>query len=434
MSKFKSSFLGYAHISEHVNVNFITLMGAPVKYFKNIELAKLYHVSEKTVRNWIEATQAGKLKLTLHEEKGKSYIANTGANTHLVEQLVKKGKKYKNTRGYKTIRPTDKFYKLFTFKDVADIVSNIDTHREIPHLYSYYDRGAKHWDLYTQKLLNEPTPNPVTKTIELLALNTDFIDNLIDGHKVNVIDLGVGNSLPVKNLLAHLKNKACLNRYIAIDTSNDMLDISERNIRTWFGNSIKFERYLRNIVYDRFEDLLVSDSFDDSSVINLVLFLGATILNFREPDHALQTINNSMSKDDILLFSLKLDTENARRYFDFATGDNGPTLDLKEKTILDLINIEESFYEVEQLFDKDEMSRKIQVRLKIELSIEFQVDGGKRTIDLRKGESILLWRAKHQSTIETINQFDRNGFDLIQATRSKDQEHLLLISKIKSER
>ena len=65
-----------------------------MKYFKNTELAKLYNVSEKSVRNWIEATKKGKLQLQLYEGGSKAYIANTTKNTLMLEDLVEKGKKY----------------------------------------------------------------------------------------------------------------------------------------------------------------------------------------------------------------------------------------------------------------------------------------------------------------------------------------------------
>lgn len=407
-----------------------------MKYFKNTELAKLYHISEKSVRNWIESAEAGKLELELYREGERLCIANTSKNTFQIEQLVQKGKKYKNHRGFKTTRPTTQFYKLYGSKEIADIVSNIDIHREIPHQYSYFNGGAEHWDLYSKKLLEDPAGNPLTKTIELLSLTTPYIDTLISEYKtVNVIDLGIGNSMPVRPLLQHLLDKNVLGRYVGIDTSKDMLTIADRNVHDWFGDRVAYEGHVRDIVYDRFDDLLLSDSLGGPapSAVNLVLFLGATILNFRDPSYALRTINSSLGKNDLMFLSLKLDSERARRYFDFsAKGGGGKSLDLKEKAILDLLNIDESLYDVEQLFDQEKMEREILVRFKVALSMEFQVGDGQRVIDLHKGESIVLWRAKHQSGLETIEQLNRTGFDLMQATKSRDQEHLLIISKIKS--
>lgn len=74
-----------------------------MKYFRNTELAKIYKVSEKSVRNWIEAAQSGKIELQLFEHNGKYFIANTSKNTTIIEKLVEKGKKFRNTRGHKKL-------------------------------------------------------------------------------------------------------------------------------------------------------------------------------------------------------------------------------------------------------------------------------------------------------------------------------------------
>jgi uncharacterized SAM-dependent methyltransferase len=401
-----------------------------VKYFKNTELAKLYNISEKSVRNWIDATEAGKLDLQLHEEKGRLYIANSSKNTSAIEKLVEKGKKYKNTRGFKTIKPSKKFYDLYSPKQILDIMSNIDIYREVPLQYTYFNSGARRWDAYTHYLLEQDAPNSLTSTIELLDINLGYLDRLLQGYtKVNIIDLGVGNALPVHNLLAHFLEQGRLNRYIGIDISKEMLKIAEDNIGYWFEGNVKFEGYIRDIVYERFDDLLVAEAFanDAESTVNLVLFLGGTINNFREPNQALATIHASMGKKDFLLFSKKLDTEKSRRYFE-QTLSGEPAREL----VLELMNIDKSFYTLEQYFDEQKMARELQARLNVALSIEFELDGRKRTLELNKGASLLLWRAWHQTAMDTIRQFNQDGFEMLHASRSKDQDYLLHISKLKT--
>jgi uncharacterized SAM-dependent methyltransferase len=400
-----------------------------MKYFKNTELARLYHVSEKSVRNWIDAAQSGKLDIKLHQEKNKYYIANIAQNTKLIEGLVKRGKKYKNTRGLKLIVPADKFYDLYSPKQILDIMTNIDIYREIPLQYTYFNSGAKRWDVYTHHLLEQDAPNSLSNTIDLLQMNSDYLDSLIaDYERVNVIDLGPGNALPIHNLLGHLVEKGVLNRYIGIDISKELLDIAHNNIDKWFGDKVKFEGYIRDIVYERFDDLLVAEAFADDSVptLNLVLFLGGTLNNFRDPNQALATIHASMGKRDILLFSKKLDTERSRRYFEQAASGNQ-----EMELVLDLMNVDRSFYSLEQYFDEHKMARELQAKLNVALSIHFELNGQKRVLELNKGDSLLLWRARHQTATETIQQFDACGFELLHASRSKDQDYLLHVSKLK---
>jgi len=405
-----------------------------MKYFKNTELAKLYHVSEKSVRNWIEASKKGKVNLLLHEERGKSYVANISRNTTVIEELVQKGKKFKNTRGQKAIVPTKKFYQRYNSKQILDMISNIDIYREIPYQYNYFNGGALHWDLYTQKLLNEKSSNYLTDILEILEIDTTYLDHITEKYShVNIIDIGPGNCLPVRPLLEHLQSKGKLKRYVCLDTSHDMLSIAERNITKWFAEKVAFEAHVRDINYDRFDDLVAGDSFGEEaeSTVNIVLFLGGTIVNFREPAHSLHNIHDSMGKNDLLIFSLRLDSGRSRRYFDFTTASSTSTKGFRGKDLLDLLNIDEGHYELEQFFDAEKMARQTQVRFRVAVSIEFEYEDRKRVVSLNKDDTLLLWRATHQNALHTIQQFDENGFELLQATRSKEQESIILTSKIK---
>jgi len=402
-----------------------------MKYFKNTDLAKLYHVSEKSVRNWIDATQQGKIDLQLHQEKDRFYVANTSKNTAVIEDLVKRGKKYKNSRAFKSVKPSQKFYELYSPQQLLDIVANLDIHREIPHQYTYFNGGAIYWDKYTHRLLDEEITNSLNGTIQLLDLSTTYIDNVAHDYKwVNIIDVGVGNCLPVKNLLSHLQEKGKMKRYISIDISKEILDIAENNVKDWFGDQINFERYVRDINYERFYDLLVEESFlrDSDDTLNIVLFLGGTITNLREPDQVLRNINASMGRNDLFILTRKLDTEKARRHFDFEIQE--PSIVDQEKLVLDLLNIDSAFYTIEQFFDESSRSRIMQAKLKVDISISFEFERFKKTIELRKDESILIWRSRHQNMSEMIDQFERNSFDVLQAAKTKDQEYSIFITKL----
>lgn len=405
-----------------------------MKYFKNVELAKLYHVSEKSVRNWIQAASENKLKLQLFIENGRPYIANTPQNSLIIEELVERGQKYKNSRGLSVISPTPKFYKTYSKKQIFDIISNLAIHQEIPLQYSYVDGGADYWDKYAKRLEKDKAPNILTGTVDLLSFNVAEVDRLIgDRRKVNVVDLGPGNGLPVRTLLQHLLDKDRLGRYIAIDISKEMLKITEQHVREWFGDEVEFEGHVRDFSSERFDDLFADDlAGDDADMpVNLVLLLSGTLCNFRSPDQALQAINNSLGLDDLFIYTTKLDTPNSRRYFDLGIESTPKPLDFLFKIVIDLLNFKDSHYEVDQYFDESKQARFVKIRPKIDLMLEFKVDRGIRRIHLRKNEPILLWRYWHKDVLGVINQFEKNGFDLQQATKSKNQEYLLLISKIK---
>lgn len=405
-----------------------------MKYFKNTELAKLYNVSEKSVRNWIDAAEAGKLGIQLFEKGGKHFVANTTVNLALVKDLADKGQKYKNTRGFKVVEPSPKFYERYNSRQIFEIISSLNIHKELPLQYNYFAEGADDWNKYAERLSKEDAPNMLTSCQKLLDTNLDDIERLIGGcRRVNVIDIGIGNCLPVKNLVDLLIKKGILNRYIGIDISKSMLDIAEQNMKKWFGGKAKFEFYERDISHEEFGDLIAQDYFGSSEdrPINLVLFLGGTIANFEVPDDVLRIIHRSIQPEDMFVLSLKLDTPNSRRFFDL---HHDPTqigqLASWQSSALGLLNIDDSLYEVEQIYNEEKGARFISAKLKVDVSVKFKLNEGEHAITLRKGDSILLLRYRHQTALGVMRLFDKNGFDILQTSKSRDQEYFLIVSEV----
>lgn len=404
-------------------------------FYKNSELSKTYNVSLGTVRNWIEAAAEGKLDLVLHIKENRNYIANTEANLQKIEQLVLDGKKYRNKKAAKTISPSEKFYKLYRQDQILDIISNLDIYREIPFQYGYFNSGANYWDKYANRLAEEDGPNFLNATVQLLNINADYLDHILEDYKkVNVIDVGAGNALPVKNLLHHLQSRKKMGRYIALDISPSLLEIAKVNINSWFKNSIAFEGYEIDINHDRFSNILIEEIIGEDALetINLVLVLGGTLVNMRDPAGALRTIHESINKNDLMVYSIKLDSEAARRYFDFGINNKMPPLDIKSKMVLDLLNIDESLYDVEMGYDTERRERYMRIRLKVAISINFTFSLGHRTIELNKNDTVILWRYQHQTAKEAIEQVTGTGFDILQTSQTKSKEYILMVSRLKS--
>ena len=211
-------------------------------YFKHTELAKEYHVSLKTVHNWIDAAKQGKLDLKLHEENSRVYVANTPTNHLVLDRLADNGKKYRNSLHHKVVSPKPEFYQAYSRRQILDIISSLNIHHEIPQQYNYFKEGATDWDAWIKRLDGEDSWSMLKGSVSLLRDNRDAIDRLLEDYdRINIVDMGVGNALPVRELLGYLADQGKLNRYIAIDISQNMLDIAERNIQSWFGDRIAFE-------------------------------------------------------------------------------------------------------------------------------------------------------------------------------------------------
>lgn len=408
-----------------------------MKYYRNAELAKLYDVSEKSVRNWINSTNKGKLELQLFRSDGREYIVDTITNNRLIEELAAQGRKYRNSRSHKTVAPKLEFFETYNNEEIIDIALNLHLSRELPQQYRYHTAGGKYWDKYLHKLFNAGHGNTLTGTISLLRLNLAYIDNLIEGvDKVNVVDIGVGNGLTVRELLGHLKDTQKLNKYIGVDCSQELLDITEQNINSWFGSDVPVEKHLRDITWQRLIDLAhIGTNDSQDRTLNLFLFLGGTLVNFREPLQALHTIQDSMGSEDILITSLKADSFKSRRFFDFhIEGDFSSSLPTHDIHALSLLGIDHSMYEAEMFFDEEDMCRYIQVHLNVGVTINFELEHYKKKVEIPKGDRILLWRAWHYGPFELLELFQRADFANLQVATTKEQDCLLVISKAKQRR
>lgn len=403
-------------------------------YFKHTELATQYHVSLRTVHNWIDETKSGKIDLALHTKGDTSYVANTARNIGVINQLVASRRKYRNTKASKTISPSPEFYSIYSEEQIYDIATNIEIHHEIPRQYNYFNGGAQYWATYVENLAVVDTSNITNSTIKLLKSNQGYLDDLFARYKrINVIDVGAGNAQPVKEFLGYLLRKDKLGRYIALDISPTMLKHAENNIKTWFGDKVAFEGYEYDINYDRFSSLLIHEHTkkDAKDTLNLVLLLGGTLSNMRTPDGGYKIIHDSMGINDLLIHADKLDTQSTRRYFDFDIQSENTSLAAIHGLVVDLLNIDTSFYTVELGYNPELRQRFEQIRLKIALTIKFTFKEGERLIELNKDDTILTWRALQQTAADVMRQFDRNDFYPLHTSQTDDQEYILTISRVK---
>ena len=404
-------------------------------YFKNTELAARYHISLGTVRNWIDASKEGKLKLSLYNQNDRAYVANTVSNISVIESIVEKRKKYRPGT-HKVLVPSLEFYQLYSQAQIYDIVTNLEVRHEIPRQYSYFDGGADSWDEYIQRMDRENLPSNLTMTRKLLAKNESYIDDLMEQYQqVNVVDVGAGNALPIKELLTHLLEQDKLGRYIAIDISPEMLSIAKRNIEKWFGKRVRFEGYELDISRDRFSHILSGDYIKNASkhTGNLILFLGGTLQNFRKRDVPLQVINDSMGANDLLVYTQKLDSAATRRQFDFSTKPGDQVIPPIHGLVVELLGIDSSLYNLELGYDDQRRERYERIRFKTSLTIKFVFEEGERIISFEKGEAILLWRASQDSAQAISSQFDKNDFYILQSSQTENQEYILTVSRVKRE-
>lgn len=404
-------------------------------YFKNVDLASKYNISEATVRNWVKTTKEGKLNLTLHEEKGRTYVANVPGNIKIIEKLVLANKKYRNSKSAKTVTPKPEFYKLFDQNQIYDIVRNLEIHHEIPRQYNYFDGGADEWDRYIKDLTESNTPSSPKRSSELLEINAQAIDHYASGRtKINIVDIGAGNAQPVRGFLSRLIDKNILGKYIAVDISPSMLKIAEKNIKEWFNDRITFEAHQLDITKERFTHLLVKDYLaeDSQSSVNLILLLGSTPSNFREPDDVFRAINESMNPNDLFLYDANLKNKSSLpEWFKHDAKPGKPKLLERHRLVFNLLNIDDSFFDVEMGYDQEANQHFTRAKLKVAVTLNFKFKDGSRSVELNKGDRILLWRFLQVDMAEINSQIERNNFYMIHSSHTNDRQQVLTISEVK---
>jgi len=406
---------------------------------KNIEVSRLFRVAPTTVTNWIEYASQGKNDLKVAELGKKILILDTLSNRRILKKLAEEAQKYKSKSSFKEIEPKTELYKIFMEDQVIDIITNIEMYKEIPHKYVYFNGGAEAWNQYVKAVLKSDEPITIKDTIKALRFDQEYIYSLVKKYpKINVIDIGPGNAEPVKELLSFLHSKGILRKYIGIDYSPEILNITEENLKSWFGNKFLIETHIRDITANSFKELVFKNTYlsgnDDVDCINLVLFLGSTIENQRQYDQSLNIIKNSIGSEDIFVLGQLLDTEQAKLELSFISEDNTNNdndIDL-EKNVLRMLGIKDEYYSVERLFDEVEHARIIQIRLNVDIKIKINTPSLKKNLNLKNKDKIIVFRHNHHKTFEIISDMNQIGFDLLHTNITPEQDHILAIFKVRT--
>lgn len=407
-----------------------------MKKYKNTELAKQYKVSEKTIRNWIAASHDKNINLQIIKDGTREYIVDTPNNHLLMEELSKKGKKYRNKKSLQVIEPKKELFEIYQENQIIDLISNLDVFHEIDLKYVYFRGGAEYWDDYFHRSLKEKGNNTPKNTILLMEQSYEYIFSLVKEYDhINIIDIGVGNAEPVKGLLDFLSEKKKLSKYIAIDYSQDIINIAKKNMQNWFGdNNFELEFHTRDITYDGIRDLLFINTQNHNS-INLVLFIGSTIENQRLNHSALNMIKNSIGVGDYFFLGQTLDSPSLKMMLNYNYQTQDPSHHREAFFYVpDMLNLNDSHYEVERFYDAKESARVVQLKLRVDIDLKFKFGKLDKVIHLNNKDTITVYRHKHHNFNDVINGLNEKGFQSVYAITSPDYGNIMVVSKLKRAR
>lgn len=403
------------------------------------EVAKKYNVSSSTVTMWIKATKENKNNLLTINNGNKVRIIDNQHNDAELHRLKEIGEKYRPTTHLKKLRVSDSFFKIFNDSQVSEIISSLETYKEIPHKYTYFDNGACIWSKYVDRSINENLVNTVTNTIELLSTSIPFlIGRLNQSEKINLIDIGTGDGRTLKSFIEYLTSNDRLSNYIGVDISQKMLSLLEDNFKLWFGKSVDFSTQLVDINKQSLHETLfyLTNSLDTEKTIkNVVLFLETTLENQREFDKTLLNIKESLGKNDKLILMQSLMSMNSKTYFDFWTQESKSEeakIPNQGTWIPELLGLSSDMYEPEYIYDDISKSRIISIKPIHETEIEFLSEKIHKVITINKKERIILWRHNHHMLKDMISNLNSIGLDVDYVVSSKDNAQALMSCRISS--
>ncbi len=357
------------------------------EYYKNNnEIASVFGVVEGTVRNWIKKSK--KLNIQTVEINNKIKIIRSKHNEILLKEIVGEGKKYKPTDDKILVKIKKSEFSFMTDNQIISMIDDLKTKREISLKYSYLDEGAVHWDSFYSESINSSYNN---LDIEMLYENYDLIKKHFSEYdKINIVDIGCGNSLPVIELLKKLKNENFLNSYSAVDISEKMLEISKKNLSSALKN-VKLKFKLIDIELDSLQEYLYSlKKGDKEKYPTLILFLSGTIGNFQNKNYTGFNIKEGMFAEDKLLITNAFETKNIVKLLPEMAGfKNGcdflSWLRIKLGFTDDIV--EDSYY-----FDNESFTKFFGFKLKKDITLEFTEFG--EILNFNKSEIINTWRFK----------------------------------------
>ncbi len=330
----------------------------------------------------------------------------------------------------RTAKPSSEFYSLFSEEEVLGIIDALEVRREIPLKYSYKGRGAKIWDDFYLKYIIPKWYGRSNVEIDLLKDNFQYLNNNIrTGEKVNIVDVGAGNSYPVKNFIHRLNKLGKLNKYIALDISDELLHVSRDNFKKWFplvdfiSSTIDIEN--NSVPKNLFQN---HASLENDDTAKIFLHLGVTIGNHQNRDEVLKNFRASMRKNDFLVFTNETGSNSA--WDGKVRGGCKYHVEEIYGWVKSKIGIKSEDCELVRKYDLKTDSIIANLKLRHDYTLNFSRMGIDKKIGFSKGEEITIWRHHKYEMPKLLQELERSGLQLIHYSADKYKSHIMVICQV----
>lgn len=334
----------------------------------------------------------------------------------------KKGSWQTQVPDYRTATPNSEFYAHFCEDEILEIIHSLEHQREIPLKFAYKGQGAQIWDNFYQKYIVPTWYRPSNVEIQLLRDNFDYLNgNFQNSEKINIIDVGVGNSYPIKAYVRKLSQLNRIDQYIGLDISADLLKISQRNFQKWFPK-IKYSAHTLDIENTNIPGNIINSAPGSA---NIFLHLGVTIGNHQNRSQVLQNFRASMNKNDLLVLTNEIGSSAAW------DGRIQGGCDYHAGNIYQLMTkgLGLSANECELIRKYDTVSDSVVANLKIlqNYNFNFQYQQINQNIFIDAGEEITIWRHRKFTFEQLLTELPEYGLKAVHCSTNKYASHGMVI-------
>lgn len=303
---------------------------------------------------------------------------------------------------------------MFTKRQEAELITSLQGKGEIPLKFNYIGAGAKRWNAIAKKRAGGGINSMEAQL--LVKRGRDFLNSFSSIKKINVIDIGCGDGVPVLPLLEELSKNKVEFRYVPLDISSELLDTAEKMITHKYKNC-EVKKILLDFELGNFSDITYDLKSDGSS--NLLLFLGSTLGNFSDKHRVLTNLRDSMSSDDFLIVGVEM--TNFSKINKIIPHYTGKIVEDLVSTVPFQIGIKKGTTKYEVLWNDKES----QIEMWMALGKDQKVKIGANAFILEKEERILLARSMKFNEWTFTKLISDVGFRTEMLVTSKDRGYVL---------
>lgn len=320
-------------------------------------------------------------------------------------------------------KPSSEFYSVFSQTEVFGIIEALEIRKEIPLKYSYKGKGAKIWNDFYQKYIIPRWYRTSNVEIDLLSDNFEYINgNPQSCDQVNIIDVGCGNSYPAKQFIYRLNQLGKIKKYTALDISEELLNLSRKNIRKWFP-LIEFESQTIDIE----TSCIPTQDNRENNTANIILHLGVTIGNHQNRAKALKNFRDSMGKNDFLVFTNEIGSSS--QWDGRVRGGCNYHAQQVYTWIKNNIGIKASDCELIRKYDLETDSVVANMKFRHNYAINFSCMGIDKNVEISEGEEITIWRHHKHQIPEIIQELEQAKLQLVHYSTNKYSSHIMVICR-----